>query len=335
MVYDIELNSVAHYPANVLAEIAPMIEDAGFDAFWKGESNSTDPIVSLSGMAARTRTLKFGPAINHIYGRTPVTTGIQAATFQDLSSGRLMLGLGVANPTIAAWHGGNFDHPLQRMREYIAIVRKVAAGERAEFEGKYFSTGKRFQLCWAPQFPHFPILIAGLGPKMTRLAGEIADGVCINMGVPSKIREIAANVHEGAKAAGRDPAKAEIVAKIRVCVHPDRAVARDKLRQVLAFYNVADFYSTMLKECGFEKEVAAVADAFKSGGFKAAMKALTDDYLEKQPVIAATSVEEARDRLGPFLEAGVTRLSIPYVPATEPVIDDARRFIEAWRKSAR
>ena len=335
MVYDIELNSVAHYPANELLRLAPLVEDAGFSTFWKGESNSTDPIVSLSGIAARTTTLRVGPAINHVYGRSPVTMGIQAATLQDMSGGRLILGLGVANKTIAEWHAGVFDRPLRRIREYVEIVRNVAAGERTEYAGEIYNTGKRFQLSWKPQFPHVPIFLAGLGPKMTHLVGEIAEGVIINMGIPSKIREIGNRVRQGAVDAGRDPNKVDIVAKVRVSVNPDRAVARQKLRQVLTFYNIADHYSKMLRECGFEKEVDAVSAAFKSGGFKAATQALTDDYMDKLPVIPATSVEEVRDRLASFTEAGITRLSVPYVPATEPAAEDARRFLEGWRKTAK
>ena len=334
MVYDIELNSVAHYPADGLLELAPLVEDAGFGTFWKGESNSTDPLVVMSGMAARTKTLKVGSAIYHIYGRSPVTMGIQAATLQDLSNGRLMLGLGVANKTIAAWHGGVFDRPLRRIREYVEIVRKVAAGERVEYAGEKYSTGKRFQLSWKPRHPALTVFLAGLGPKMTRLVGEIAEGVCINMGIPSKIREIAGRVRQGAADAGRDPDKVEIMAKVRVSVHPDRAVARKRLRQVLTFYNIADHYSTMLKDCGFEPEVTAIQEAFRANGFKAAVQALTDDYMDKLPVIPATSVEEVRDRLGPIREAGVTRLSIPYVPCSEPAIDDARRFLEEWTRTA-
>jgi len=335
VVYDIELNSVAHYPANVLLELAPLVEDAGFNAFWKGESNSTDPIVSLSGIAARTKTLKVGSAIYHIYGRTPVTMGIQAATLQDMSQGRLILGLGVANKTIASWHGGVFDRPLRRIREYVEIVRSVAAGRRTEYAGEIYNTGKRFQLSWKPQFPELPIFLAGLGPKMTHLVGEISEGVVINMGIPSKIREIAERVRQGARDAGRDPEKVEIMAKVRVSMHPDRSVARNRLRQVLTFYNIADHYSTMLKDCGFEAEVTAVQEAFKSGGFKAATQALTDAYMDKLPVIPATSIEEVRDRLAPFAESGLTRLSVPYVPAADPPGEDARRFIEAWRKSAK
>jgi hypothetical protein len=77
-----------------------------------------------------------------------------------------------------------------------------------------------------------------------------------------------------------------------------------------------------------------VQEAFRAGGFKAAVHSMTDAYMDKLPVIPATSIEELRDRLAPFVEAGVTRLSIPYVPASEPFIEDARRFIEAWRKTS-
>ncbi|MGH7836107.1 MAG: LLM class flavin-dependent oxidoreductase, partial [Candidatus Binatia bacterium] len=124
MIYDVEFNSAAHYPAGGVMELVEMAEGAGFGAYWKGESNSTDPLVLLSGAASRTTTIKLGTAIYHIYGRSPVTLGIQAATLQDLSGGRLLLGLGVANKSIAAWHGGLFDRPLRRAREYIDIVRK-------------------------------------------------------------------------------------------------------------------------------------------------------------------------------------------------------------------
>ena len=112
MIYDIELNSAAHYPADGVVGLVEMAEDAGFGAFWKGESNSTDPIVLLSAVASRTKSIKLGTAIYHIYGRSPVTLGIQSATLQDLSGGRFLLGLGVANKAIAAWHGGVFDRPL-------------------------------------------------------------------------------------------------------------------------------------------------------------------------------------------------------------------------------
>jgi alkanesulfonate monooxygenase SsuD/methylene tetrahydromethanopterin reductase-like flavin-dependent oxidoreductase (luciferase family) len=331
--YDIELNSAAHYPVRGIVELSPSIEQAGFGAFWKGESNSTDPMVLISAIAARTKKLKLGTAIYHIYGRSAVTLGIQSATLQDLSDGRLLLGLGVANKTIAAWHTGVFDRPLRRAREYIDIVKKTAAGERVEYEGEIYNTGKRFQLSWKPAHPEFPIYLAGLGPQMTKLVGKISDGVFINMGTPETVRQIAARVREGAAEAGRDPSKLEIIAKVRCSLNSDRAVARSKLRQVLTFYNIADHYKDMLIASGFAPEVTRIQEAFKAGGFKAAAQHMTDQYMDKLPVIPGTSIKEIKERLEPFREAGVTRLVVPYVPVTEPVIEDARKFVEAWGNS--
>ena len=93
MQYDVEFNSGAFYPAKAAVELAERAEDKGFAAVWKGESNSTDPLVLLSAMAARTKTIKLGTAIYHMFGRSPVTMGIQAATLNDLSDGRFLLGL--------------------------------------------------------------------------------------------------------------------------------------------------------------------------------------------------------------------------------------------------
>jgi alkanesulfonate monooxygenase SsuD/methylene tetrahydromethanopterin reductase-like flavin-dependent oxidoreductase (luciferase family) len=333
MIFDVEINSAAHYPAAEVPGLIEVAEQAGFGAFWKGESNSTDPFVMLSAVASRTTKIKLGTAIYHIYGRSPVTLGIQSATLQDLSGGRLLLGLGVANKAIAGWHGGVFDRPLKRAREYIEVTRKVAAGERVEYEGEVYNTGKRFQLSWKPSFPNVPVYLAGLGPQMTKLVGKIADGVVINMATPAKVREIVARVREGAVEAGRDPSKIEIIAKSRVSLNVDKNAARAKLRQVLTFYNIADHYSDMLRGMGFDKEVSAIHEAFQKGGFKAAMGALTDDYMDKLPVVPASDVREIKEKMKAFEEAGVTRMVIPYVPVTEPVVADARRFFEAWGNS--
>lgn len=330
MAYDIELNSAAHYPAAAVVELAVLAEAVGFQAYWKGESNSTDPIVLLSGVATRTSTLKLGTAIYHFFGRSPVQMGIQAATLQDMSGGRLLLGLGAANRNIASWHGQEFSKPLRRAREYIEITRAVARGERVDYHGEIYDTGVGFKLSWRPQYPDFPIYLAGLGPQMTRLAGRIADGVVINMATPPKIREIAARVRAAAQEAGRDPDRIDIIAKARVSLNPDRAVARSRLRQVLTFYNLADYYGEMLIELGFGRYVQAIRDAYKAGGFRAAQAAVADEYMDQVPMIAATSIEEVKERLAPFVEAGATRFVIPYVPCTEPVIEDARAFLRAW-----
>ena len=329
--YDVEFNSAAHLPAASVPELAQRAEAAGFGAVWKGESNSTDPLVLLSAIAARTSTIQLGTAIYHIFGRSPVSLGIQAATLQDLSGGRLLLGLGVANQTIAAWHGGVLDRPLRRMREYVEVVRQAAAGERVEYQGEVFTTGAGFRAAWKPQYPTFPVYLAALGRQMTRLASRAGDGVVLNMATPARVRESAEQVREAAEDAGRDLAGLEVIAKVRVSLHPDRAVARERLRQVLTFYNIAEFYGDMLVAQGFEQEVSAVRAGFREGGFRAAMAQVADAYMDKLPAVGATSMGEVRERLQPFVEAGATRLIIPYVPAGEAVAEDTAAFLNAWQ----
>ena len=119
MIYDTELNSAAQVTAKICVDAAVLAEERGFGCVWKGESNSRDPLVLLTAYAARTSRLELGTAIYHMYGRSPVTLGVQAATLNEYADGRLLLGLGVANETIAAWHGDTYERPLRRIRKYV------------------------------------------------------------------------------------------------------------------------------------------------------------------------------------------------------------------------
>lgn len=323
MIYDLELNAASHYPPRGVVDLGPEIERAGFDAFWKGESDSPDPFALLDGLAVTTRTLKLGTAIAHIYARSPVTLGIQAATLQEISGGRFWLGVGVANQKIAGWHGAKHERPLENVRRYLERTRRVAAGERDETS---------FALGWKPRHPTFPTFLAALGPKMSRLAGEISDGAVVNMATPDKLGEIAALVREGARAAGKDERSVQVIAKVRVSLDPDRDRARFGLRKLAALYTVADHYREMLGSSGFEGEVAKASAAAAQGGLRAAAQAISDDYLDRLPLIAATSIKEVIDRLRPFESSGATRIIVPYVAATDQTIDEAKRFLEAWRK---
>jgi alkanesulfonate monooxygenase SsuD/methylene tetrahydromethanopterin reductase-like flavin-dependent oxidoreductase (luciferase family) len=330
MHFDVEFNSGAFYPAAATVELAEVAEARGFGAVWKGESNSTDPLVLLSGMAARTRTIKLGTAILHVYGRSPVTLGIQAATFNDLSNGRLLLGLGVANKSIASWHGGVFDRPLRRAREYMEIVRQVARGQRVGHTGEIYNP-VGFKLAWKPSHPELRIYYAGLGRQMTGLAGRIAEGIIVNLANPARVREIFDSVRRGAIASGRDPGALDYAVKLRCTVNPNREIARRRLKQVLTFYNLADHYRDMVASMGFAEESARIRQEFQNGGFKAAVAAVSDQMVEGLPTIAATSALEVRERVQEYLDAGATRLILPYVPSTGDPLSETKAFLREWR----
>ena len=329
LVIDTEFNSAAQVPAKICADAAVLAEERGFAGVWKGESNSRDPLVLLTAYAARTSRLELGTAIYHMYGRSPVTLGIQAATLNEYADGRLLLGLGVANGTIAAWHGDTYDRPLRRIREYVEIVRATYAGERVEYEGDFYASTKGFKLAFEP--PPYPlrIMLAALGSRTATLAGKISEGVVINMADPARVRQIVEWCHEGARSAGRDPSGFEVAAKLRVAVHEDAGHAKRMLKKVLTFYALQTGYSQMLREMGFAEEVDRIRAAYEQDGFRGARDQVSDELFAGVPMFAGSSLDGLAERLEVYREAGVTRMIVACVPTGDDLWGEIRSFLHA------
>ena len=329
MKIDIEFNSGAQLPMDAIPDLARAAEAHGFDCAWGGEANNKDPTVMLSAIAAVTTRLKVGSAIYHILGRTPATLALQAMGLDELSGGRFLLGIGSSNPTIAKWHGQSFDRPLSRIQEYIEITRAAMRGEKLNFEGKFF-TAQNFKMAFKPSGRSIPIYVAAFGPKMTRLAGRISDGVLINMANPTEISRIAAEVKAGAQEAGKDPSKMEIICKIRCSIAPNYGVAREALSHALTYYALADYYRELLGRMGFAEEVEAMRAAWKTGGFHAARALISDRMFNSLPLVAATSAPEVVEQIRPYIEAGATRIILPYVAASDDIVGEMKSFIDYW-----
>jgi alkanesulfonate monooxygenase SsuD/methylene tetrahydromethanopterin reductase-like flavin-dependent oxidoreductase (luciferase family) len=329
MQIDIEFNSGAQLPMDAIPELARLAETHGFGCAWGGEANNKDPTVMLSAIAAVTNRMQIGSAVYHILGRTPATLALQATGLDELSTGRFLLGVGVSNPTIARWHGLPLDHPLGRAEEYLEIVRRAMRAEKLDFEGKYYSS-HAFKMAFKPRKDPIPIYLAAFGPKMTRLAGKISDGVLINMANPAEIRRIADEVKKGAEEAGKDPATMEIICKIRCSIAPTYEAAREALSHALTYYALADYYRNLLARMGFGEEVEAMRAAWKSGGFHAARKLITDRLFTALPMAAATSAEQVVEQIQPYAAAGATRIILPYVAASQDVVGEMKRFINYW-----
>ncbi|MDG6901473.1 MAG: LLM class flavin-dependent oxidoreductase [Nitrososphaerota archaeon] len=329
MIYDVEFNSAGQVPSAGILEAAKVADAKGFGTVWKGESNSRDPTAILPAIAAVTKRVRLGTAVIHIYARTPVETGIYSATMDELSGGRFTLGLGVANETLASWHGLEDGHPLKRAEEYIGIVRKVFAAEKLQVQGEYYSSSN-FRMEFKPPNDHLQIILAALGPKMAQLAGRIADGAIINMADPGRISFVAENLGIGAKEAGRDPKRFEIVAKVRVSLNDDIEKAKDALKKVVTFYSLAHHYRDMLAEMGLGEEVKKIQETYKASGFKVAAKAVTDDMLSKIPVVPATTMRELKKGLQKYDKSGASRIIVAYVPSTAESTKETIEFIRSW-----
>ena len=283
----------------------------------------------LAAVGAVTTRLELGTAVYHMLGRTPVSMALHAAGLDELSGGRFLFGLGISNPTIANWHGVEFDHPLARIREYLEIVRSALRGDKLDYQGRFYQA-RGFKLAFKPSGKSIPVYLAAFGPQMSRLAGRLSDGVLINMANPREIRRIADNAREGARLAGKDPDALEIICKVRCCVAKDRGAARQALGRILTYYALADYYRDLLTRMGFGEEVTAIRETWRASGFHAASGQITDRLLDGLPLVAGESVAEVLEQVKAYGEAGATRVILPYVPCTDDVVTEIREFIQAF-----
>src|SRR5216110_1422354 len=171
-------------------------ERLGYDSVWTAEAYGSDAATILGWIAAQTTKIKIGSAIFQMPARSPAMTAMTAATLDQLSGGRMLLGIGSSGPQVAeGWHGQRFAKQLQRTREYIAVVRMALARERVQFSGETLELplpdgpGKALKLTISPVQERIPIYIAAIGPKNTALAAEIADGWLPTLFSPEHVGE--------------------------------------------------------------------------------------------------------------------------------------------------
>src|SRR5918997_6005545 len=215
-------------------------ESLGFDSVWAAEAYGSDTATVLAWLAGQTEKIKLGSAIFQIPGRTPAMTAMTAVTIDNISDGRMILGLGTSGPQVAeGWHGQRFGKPLERTREYVEILRMALARERVEFHGNQYELplpdgpGKPLKLMIAPVQERIPIYIAAIGPKNTQLTGEIADGWIPTFFSPEHVGEMRELLEEGASRNGngkRIDDSFGIAPTGNVCVGDDVEKARDAMR---------------------------------------------------------------------------------------------------------
>jgi len=170
---------------------------------WLAETSGPDSFALGGAIAAATSRVTLGTAIVPAYNRTPAVLAMSAATLADLSQGRFVLGLGSSSHAIIEdWNGLPFELPLTRLRETVTVVREALAGGKTGFQGKTLRS-RGFRLGNPPARP-VPIYLAALREKMLALAGEIGDGVIVNLFPVTALPKMLAAYREGAAAAGRD-----------------------------------------------------------------------------------------------------------------------------------
>jgi F420-dependent oxidoreductase-like protein len=315
-------------------------ERLGYDSVWAAEAYGSDAATVLAWLAGGTSKIKLGSAIFQMPGRSPGMTAMTAATIDQLSGGRMLLGIGSSGPQVAeGWHGQRFARQLQRTREYVEVLRMMLARERVEYHGETLELplpdgpGKALKLMIAPVQEQIQIYLAAIGPKNTALAGEIADGWLPTFFSPEHVGHLRGLLQEGADRAGRTLENFQIVPTVSAYVSDDREMARNLMRPVLSLYiggmgsREKNFYNQLVQRYGFEQAAKEVQDLYLEGKKAEAGDAVPDELIDM--VCVCGPRDHVRDRIAAFRDAGVSTLAVtPMAFSLEDRLNQVRTLAE-------
>ena len=304
-------------------------ERLGYDSVWTAEAYGADALTPLAFLAARTRTIRLGSAIMQIPARTPAMTAMTAATLDDLSNGRFLLGLGVSGPhVVEGWHGRPYGKPLQVTREYVEIVRTVLARSGpVEYAGEAYQLpyrgpdatglGKPLKLISQPRNPDLPIYLAAIGPKNVRLAAEIADGWLPVFYSPDRAaRVFEPLLTEGfARSGVADKADTfDVAVSVFAALDDDLDRARRAAKPMISLYvggmgaKGTNFYNNLAHRYGYGEAADRIQKAYLDGRKMEAMREVPDALVDEVSLVGPKA--RIADRLNAWNESGATTLLV-------------------------
>ncbi len=297
--------SVLKMPIDDIIACSVAAEKAGFSHISVAESFYRDGFALASVIAANTRKIKLGTSVMPIYTRTPFQLAMGTATLQELSNDRVaFLGLGIGYRSRAEQYFGiKQEQRLERMGEYVEIIRRLLSGTDTTFKGQLFNFKEFPRLVPFPL--DIPIYFGSTAPRMLRLAGQVADGVILNsISTPAYVRFAKRMIAEGARSVGRDPSKIEIGHTIIFAVADDLQEAINAAKEDILFYISYPELNPILEKSRFKAEVTKMRGLYDVGDKKGALSLITDDMLDVFSVYGTP--EQCKAKLSEFVKRGVT-----------------------------
>ena len=261
---------------------------------------------SMLGLASKENTFsKIGSSIINIYSRSPSLIAMGASTIDTISNGRLILGLGTSSiPIVENFHGNSFDAPVQRIKEYVEIIRLALQGEKINYSGKIF-TLKDFSLLTKPIRKEIPIYLAAINQKMVEMTWDIADGVIFYLRPKSEMKETISKMQK--------KKKIDTTLQIITCVHEDEEKARDRAKKTLSFYiAVGKIYREFLQSTGYSEEVKIINEEYEKNGLDSLQEFVPEKMLDDLCIAGTPST--AIKKLDAFREVGIDLPIIQFNP---------------------
>jgi len=261
---------------------------------------------SMLGLASKENTIsKIGSSIINIYSRSPSLIAMGASTIDTISNGRLILGLGTSSvPIVENFHGNSFDSPVQRMKEYVEIIRLALQGEKMNYSGKIF-TLKDFSLLTKPIRKEIPIYLAAINQKMVEMTWDIAEGVIFYLRPKNEMKETISKMQK--------KKKIDTTLQIITCIHEDEEKARNRAKKTLGFYiAVGKIYREFLQSTGYSDEVKIINDEYKKNGLDDLQELIPEKMLDDL-CIAGTPATGIK-KLDTFRDVGIDLPIIQFNP---------------------
>ncbi len=329
MIFGALLN--AEYRVGELVELGQLAERLGYrHLLYTDVRLFRECYLGLAALAAGTRSILLGPGVTDPYSRHPAVTAATIATFDEMSHGRALLAFGRGGTGFREL-GITATLPIAALREAVDMVRRLLAGETVTSAGKVISlTGGRLQ--FTPVRPRVPMYFATHGPQITRLAGEVADGVLIaNTLVPAAVDHYLGRFREGAARAGREVTGLDVHLRFEICLDDDEAAARAVMRRrvaarLLAGYPHWEFLE--LLDLQLPEAFRTIAAAKDMRRLDEAVAALPDEAVDKTALAGRPDTVTAR--IAAALRPGVTGITIrPHAAPGRSVAHVLRSFAEA------
>jgi probable F420-dependent oxidoreductase len=290
-----------------IADTAAAAEAAGFDAAWTPEFYTRSAVVTLASIAARTSRCRVGTSIAYATGRSPLVMATEARSLDEVSGGRLVLGLGTGTRRMMEdWHGVDPEAPAARMEELVPLLRRLWRLHEGpvEHDGRFYRCHVTPTAETEPGVrDEIPVYTAGVNPRMVQVAGRVSDGL---LGHPlfshQYVEEVVAPaIAEGKRRAEREETDVELVGIVICSIAEDPEQARREVAAQLAFYAAPKTYGALLEASGFGAAGQAIRDAFAERDFAQMAASVPDRMVDT--MAAAGTAADVRARLE---EAGET-----------------------------
>lgn len=272
-----------NYDRRMYLDAAILADELGYDSFWLPEAWGYEVFQLLTEMAIHTKNIKLGTGIVNVFSRSPGLLAMSAATLDEISEGRFIMGIGTSGPNvIEGFHGRSFEKPLTQVRDVIRVVRTLLGGDRLANADAKLADYRPFPLEMTPVRPDIPIYVAALKEKSIRSIGEMADGWIPTFWPYEKLSMGHRWIAEGAAKAGRDPGEI-VTAPFTTAIPLGAEMGAQRAREIIAFYigGMGDFYKEMLSGFGFAEECARIDELYGDKSTRAqAAEAVTEEMME-------------------------------------------------------